>query len=107
MSVISLIICVLIFWHRYIVEKQVPIDISVLCDLLDKVCTWCIGAAYLQHNYSLHGITLPRSRFHIVPKDIGTLLYQKLDLLVQFIQAVAVLLQRVSSGSEAGIVAMI
>lgn len=43
-----------------VVDKLLPIDVSVLCDVIDYLC----GATILvRKNFILHNVTLPRSWF--------------------------------------------
>jgi hypothetical protein len=45
---------------RQVVDKLLPIDVNVLCDIIDYLC----GAAILvRKNLDLHNVTLPRSWF--------------------------------------------
>jgi hypothetical protein len=43
-----------------VVDKLLPIDVNVLCDIIDYLC----GATILvRKNFNLHNVTLPRSWF--------------------------------------------
>lgn len=41
-------------------DKLLPIDINVLCDIIDHLCA---AAILVLKNFNLHNVTLPRSWF--------------------------------------------
>ena len=83
-----------------VVDKLLPIDANVLCDIIDYFC----GAAILVHkNFDLHNVTLPRSWFiALLPSWKNDLrsnndIVASVDILVNLLGQ---LLNRMGSGKD-------
>ncbi|KZT08925.1 uncharacterized protein LAESUDRAFT_566389 [Laetiporus sulphureus 93-53] len=48
-----------VFFVRYILEHNIIIDITLLCDLLDDICGWLVVARCYEEQSSLHDVILP------------------------------------------------
>ncbi|KII86508.1 hypothetical protein PLICRDRAFT_44106 [Plicaturopsis crispa FD-325 SS-3] len=88
-----------IFSLKHIVEAQLPIDINLLCDLLDQIC----GMIALTHQYRkeamTHQVTLPRSWLLTFSKSFDTNTPQNAVLFLNVFHNIAVLLlEQISEG---------
>jgi len=89
---------------RHIISKKIPIEITVLCRLLELIVGSYIMASALKTTRSLHGVTLPRSwileniqkLYRIQNKDV------RLDAAWGMMNLFQDLLERVYSGNDAG-----
>lgn len=85
-----------------ILQRHIAIDIGVLCDILDYLCSGLLIARFFQKNNTLHGLTLPKSwlaRF----MDIGSIAYKQTRHWDQYTARLGLLLRWVySGGSDAG-----
>ncbi|KAI0757656.1 hypothetical protein C8Q80DRAFT_114749 [Daedaleopsis nitida] len=50
-----------ILFLNHILQRHIAIDIGVLCDILDYLCSALLIARFFQKNRTLHGLTLPKS----------------------------------------------
>ena len=84
-------------------EKKIPIDIGVLCDLMDHLCASMIFAIRLRNaNNTLHDIMLPKSwLLRLVPQC--NILRTRVTLLsIVYIRNMRDLLEQVYTGDSFG-----
>jgi hypothetical protein len=48
-------------YHRYILDKKIPVEVTMLCRFLELVVGSFVMASSFNRTRSLHGVTLPRS----------------------------------------------
>lgn len=88
------------FNNRQVVDKMLPIDVLVLCDVIDYLC----GSVILVRvKYSLHNVTLPRSWFinllRRLKRETQGVETNRLSYLIGSIQQ---LLDRLQAGTATG-----
>ena len=80
---------------------KIPINIGVLCDLIELICASTVLANTLRRNQSFHGITLPRSwARRYIPVDIAN--PKAVTILHKLFYPLRELLESIFTGVGAG-----
>jgi hypothetical protein len=88
--------------HSHVVEKKVPVDIGVLCNLVDHLCGAFIVEIRQHQMAILHNVTLPRSWYLTLPifsAQVGQQDTGQLDTLVAILER---LLSQLYASQDAG-----
>ena len=85
----------------HVLERQVPIDIGVLCDFMDHLCGSMLVAICLQKKKSLHMLTLPKSWLSRLADDIEQLRHMRTGQLSGYMDHIPHLLRSVYTGRNA------
>ncbi|KAG7099943.1 hypothetical protein E1B28_001736 [Marasmius oreades] len=86
---------------RHIIQKQIPIEISLLCDILDSLCKNLILSRFCYYNGSnIHRMSLPRS-WLMTPIDIERCGRRNFGFLNVLIEPVVDLLAQIYTGEDA------
>ncbi|KAI0762352.1 hypothetical protein C8Q74DRAFT_1336826 [Fomes fomentarius] len=90
---------------KFVIEQNVPIDITVLCDIVDHLCG-CLILATRGRNRSavtLNNVTLPKSWILRLAPHFHALPFKDFNLSFLYLRNMGELLERIYSGSaEAG-----
>ena len=89
---------------RHVLNKQVLIEVSVLCDFVERLCGRLIVLRRYQKTSTFNGVTLPKSWIVNIMKDFTRDPGDKKDTRLQP-QSVSVLvgmLRRIYTGTQAG-----
>ncbi|GBE78672.1 predicted protein [Sparassis crispa] len=90
-----------ILFANHILEKRVPVDISVLCDFLDHLCGLLVISTRYQQTGTLHEVTLPRSWLMSLARGFKRHGERQTNLLSLYIKPMADLLEQIYTGSNA------
>ncbi|KAI0656836.1 hypothetical protein C8Q70DRAFT_1046658 [Cubamyces menziesii] len=90
----------MLFLH-HVVQRRLPIDITVLCDLMDNLCGCLVAAMRFRTGAKLHDVTLPKSWILRIVRDDRILRNQSVDLWKDYHRCFATLLQQVCTGRGA------
>ncbi|KAJ7222624.1 hypothetical protein GGX14DRAFT_558715 [Mycena pura] len=88
-----------VLFVRHIIISQLPINISVLCDVIEHLCA-CIVVADRQQRWVIHDMTLPLSWLVNWTSIVGEG-PRHTNLFILLMQCLATLLERLYSGSGA------
>ena len=86
------------------IQKQVPIDIEVLCDLIDRLCACLILAtrARTRQGVSLHNVTMPKSWILRLFPHLHSFLFKATNLSFLLTWIVRDVMERIYAGDSDG-----
>jgi hypothetical protein len=87
---------------RHVVAEMLPIDISLLCDFIEKLCGFLVLSKRLQLSSTLHNVTLPKSWLISLAKDIKSHRASDTKLYSTFIEPMLLLLSRMHANANTG-----
>ncbi|KAI0641201.1 hypothetical protein C8Q79DRAFT_992409 [Trametes meyenii] len=82
----------------YVLEKNIPIEAALLCDLMEGLCGSYLVALRLRRDGGLHGLTLPKSWTLRLLPNAETLATQNTQLWTMFKNHIGSLLEDIYSG---------
>ncbi|KAH9855771.1 hypothetical protein C2E23DRAFT_811853 [Lenzites betulinus] len=85
---------------NHILASRLPIDVVVLCDFMDHLCSSLIIARALRSLGTLHGLTLPKSWIARTLPSFPVLRAKSTDLAAQYTWHLRDLVQQVYSGYD-------
>ncbi|RPD59343.1 hypothetical protein L226DRAFT_495257 [Lentinus tigrinus ALCF2SS1-7] len=85
----------------HVVDRQVHMDINVLCDFMDHLCTAILIATQGPKTQCLHGLTLPTTWWIRIASDIGSVASMSTADWSQYTFIAERLLHAVASGERA------
>ena len=89
---------------RHVLFKQVPINVGVLCDFVERLCGRLIVFRRYQKTSTFNGVTLPKSWIVDIAKDFTRDSGDKKDTRPQLpsVSVLVRMLRRIYSGIRAG-----
>lgn len=84
------------------VEQKIPINVSLLCDFIEKICGSIVVSLRLQSRSTLHDITLPKSWLMDLWRDIETSHTRDARCYLLLVDPLVSLIQRIFVGSNTG-----
>lgn len=80
------------FMSRFVCEERLPIDIALLCNLVEQLCASYVIAYRMQKNTSLHDLTLSR-KWLLKLSTEEKLQNQDINLLQMLVNLIPILLE--------------
>lgn len=84
---------------RHIVEKEIPIELSLLCELLDTLCGMLLLARRRRRGFSVHSLSLPQSWLTRLEGQFRGTYPGDTSLLWLYLQPMGTLLEQVYTGA--------
>ena len=84
--------------NRYLVGQRIPIDLAVLCNIMERLFGLAIMTASQRHRGNLHGVLLPQSWVVALWKDFNTFKETTLAPLWALAQSTETLLNGIYTG---------
>jgi hypothetical protein len=81
---------------------MLPINVSLLCDFIEKLCGSLVVSKRLQLTPTLHDVTLPKSWLFGLTNDIKLHRARDTRLYSTFVEPMLLLLGRMHTGSHTG-----
>lgn len=86
---------------RHLVETKLPINVGILCNFIDQLCTSLVSSGKYKSSGTLHNVALPRSWIlqylrleETVQKERATNLY------FLFVEPLSILLEDIHTGNS-------
>ena len=86
----------------HVLVKRVPLDVGVLCNFMDHLCTLFVVTNRLKNQNTLHGITLPRTWLQRVAHDLPILFQRRMMPYYLYTGPMVDLLYQMFTGDYAG-----
>ncbi|TFY57544.1 hypothetical protein EVJ58_g6956 [Rhodofomes roseus] len=90
-----------ILFLNHILENRLAVDIGVLCNFMDHLCTLLTVATGLQRRGTLHDITLPRTWLQRIAEDLPSLYERKIMAFYLYTGPMTALLRQLYTGVDA------
>lgn len=92
----------LTFVLSHVLFNRLRVDIGVLCDFMDYLCSAMLIAINMRTKGTLHDLTLPRSWLAQTLQGIDRLSDMQTDRSLEYVNRIGRLLQEVYTGQDAG-----
>ncbi|PCH33046.1 hypothetical protein WOLCODRAFT_62498 [Wolfiporia cocos MD-104 SS10] len=90
-----------ILFMNHVIENRTPIDVGLLCNLLDCICAMMIVDYRYKMRHSLHDITLPHSWLIRLLQEMKKLGSRETRFLPLYLKPMVALLEQVQTGHQA------